>query len=155
MCKLDRNVVRTLAGRVKTRARQAFVVLMGILLVSQTIFSWAGPVFAEEIAQVEEQRAWSQAGEQSGERARQPDGASDGADAADATSVQVGDAAKTAASASTGQASDSGDQVSESPASAATTVSAYNPDAPASEVSQGVTLKFYTDKNHTESFDPA
>lgn len=46
MCKLDRNVVRTLAGRVKTRARQAFVVLMGILLVSQTIFSWAGPVFA-------------------------------------------------------------------------------------------------------------
>lgn len=39
---------------------------MGILLVSQTVFSWAGPVFAEEISQVEEQRAWSQAGEQSG-----------------------------------------------------------------------------------------
>ena len=90
-----------------------------------------------------------------GERAQQPDGASDGADAADATSVQVGDAAKTAASASTGQASDSGDQVSESPTSATTTVFAYNPDAPASEVSQGVTLKLYTDKNHTESFDPA
>ncbi len=62
MCKLDRNVARTWAGRVKTRARQAFVVLMGILLVSQTIFSWAGPVFAEEIVQAEEQRAWSRGG---------------------------------------------------------------------------------------------